>query len=222
MSATWSMISSATKGHTMLEVRAQAQIADPTWVVSYRNPCVVSGRPRQLMDMCENMRCSILFHLLVPGCSGPAAFDLSKRAEQCPPLVVNSSQSLTTSRCSGPATFDLSKRAEQCPPLVVNSSESPTTIRSIRSTPVHQRRIATRNASKRTHVTVRTATYSAFFKQRREARRPAGSHRLRGTGPQGRAPSIDEQQVLRREPNGKAEPYRLHSRWRRAGRRMTG
>ena len=31
-------------------------------------------------------------------CIGPATFDLSKRAEQCPPLVVNSSESPTTSR----------------------------------------------------------------------------------------------------------------------------
>jgi hypothetical protein len=31
-------------------------------------------------------------------CSGPATLDLSKRTEQCPPLVVNSSESPTTSR----------------------------------------------------------------------------------------------------------------------------
>jgi hypothetical protein len=28
---------------------------------------LVSGRPRQLKVMCENSRCSILFHLEVPG-----------------------------------------------------------------------------------------------------------------------------------------------------------
>jgi hypothetical protein len=28
---------------------------------------LVSGLPRQLMVMCENSRCSILFHLEVPG-----------------------------------------------------------------------------------------------------------------------------------------------------------
>ena len=28
---------------------------------------LVSGCPRQFMAMCENKRCSILFHLLVPG-----------------------------------------------------------------------------------------------------------------------------------------------------------
>ena len=32
-----------------------------------------SGVPRQFMAMCENSRCSILFHLLVPARSGDQA-----------------------------------------------------------------------------------------------------------------------------------------------------
>jgi hypothetical protein len=53
-------------------------VSSSAWI---RNPCLVlvapissvtaswlvSGRPRQFMLMCANIRCSILFHLLVPG-----------------------------------------------------------------------------------------------------------------------------------------------------------
>src|SRR5664279_2250617 len=32
---------------------------------------LIKGRPRQFMVICENSLCSILFHLLVPGGTGP-------------------------------------------------------------------------------------------------------------------------------------------------------
>jgi hypothetical protein len=41
-------------------VRVAAMVLTTTW-------WLVSGLPRQFMVMCENSRCSILFHLEVPG-----------------------------------------------------------------------------------------------------------------------------------------------------------